>query len=166
MAFFSETVDHFSNLKISKKKFQKTILGLKFKFPAHNSKVFLAGNLNFKFRIVFWNIFFFFGDLKNESHFLKKATFNMTELHTFLSWYYKRTVQHQNNLLGILPSPKAILFVHIETMIFFPKSAVSFHFRVRSVWIRMITQKKFEYVPFMKQLCNLNCLFNLANAHL
>ena len=32
----------------------------------------LAGNLNFKFRIVFWNISFLrFGDLKNESHFLK-----------------------------------------------------------------------------------------------
>ena len=45
-----------------------------FKFPAYNSKVFWAGNLNFKFRIVFWNIFFWrFGDLKNESHFLKKS---------------------------------------------------------------------------------------------
>ena len=44
--------------KSKKKLFQKTILSLKFKFPANNSKVFLAGNLNFKFRIVFWNIFF------------------------------------------------------------------------------------------------------------
>ena len=34
----------------------------------------LSGNLNFKFRIVFWNIFF--GNFKNTSHFLKKATFN------------------------------------------------------------------------------------------
>ena len=32
------------------------MLNLK-KFPANNSKVLLAGNLNFKFRIVFWNIF-------------------------------------------------------------------------------------------------------------
>ena len=57
--FFSESAIRFSNLQISKKKiFQKTILSLKFKFPANNSKVFLAGNLNFKFRIVFWNIFF------------------------------------------------------------------------------------------------------------
>ena len=32
---------------------------------------------NFKFRIVIWNIFF--RDLKNESHFLKKATFNKSE---------------------------------------------------------------------------------------
>ena len=31
---------------------------------------------NFKFRIVIWNIFFWrIGDLKNTSHFLKKATF-------------------------------------------------------------------------------------------
>ena len=33
--------------------------------------LWLAGNLNFKFRIVIWNIFF--GDLKNTSHFLKKS---------------------------------------------------------------------------------------------
>ena len=33
-------------------------MNLKFKFPANNSKVLLAGNLNFKLRIVFWNIFF------------------------------------------------------------------------------------------------------------
>ena len=48
----------FSNLQISKKKFQKTILNLKFKFPAYNTLLLLAGNLNFKFRIVFWNISF------------------------------------------------------------------------------------------------------------
>ena len=36
----------------------------------------MAGKLNFKLRIVFWNIFSLrFGDLKNESHFLKKKTF-------------------------------------------------------------------------------------------
>ena len=35
----------------------------------------LAGNLNFMFRIVIWNIFF--GDLKNTSHFLKKNTFKI-----------------------------------------------------------------------------------------
>ena len=52
------------------------MLNLKFKFPAKNTLLLLAGNLNFKLRIVFWNIFFLkFGDLKNESHFLKKATF-------------------------------------------------------------------------------------------
>ena len=38
-----------------------------------NSKVLLAGNVNFKLRIVFWNTSFWrFGDLKNESNFLKK----------------------------------------------------------------------------------------------
>ena len=56
---FLESAIRFSNLQISKKKYsKKTILSLKFKFPANNSKMFLAGNLNFKFRIVFWNIFF------------------------------------------------------------------------------------------------------------
>ena len=72
--FFSEKAMCFSNLQ--KSIFQKTILNLKFKFPANNSKVLLAGYLNFELRIVFWNIFFLrFGDLKNESHFLKKSHF-------------------------------------------------------------------------------------------
>ena len=58
----------------NKKMFKKTILNLKFKFPAKNSKVLLAGNSNSKFRIVCWNIFFErFGDLKKGSHFLKKS---------------------------------------------------------------------------------------------
>jgi hypothetical protein len=35
----------------------------------------LVGILNFKFRIVFWRL----GDLKNELHFLKKATFTSHE---------------------------------------------------------------------------------------
>ena len=75
--FFSESVIRFSNLQISKKKiFQKTILNLKFKFPAYITLLLLARKLDFKPRIVFWNMFFGrFGDLKNESHFLKKATF-------------------------------------------------------------------------------------------
>ena len=53
--FFSEIAMCSSNLQ--KKIFQKTILDLKFKFPSNNSKVLLARNSNFKFRIVFWNIF-------------------------------------------------------------------------------------------------------------
>ena len=36
--FFSESVIRFSNLQISKKIFQITILNLKFEIPAHNSK--------------------------------------------------------------------------------------------------------------------------------
>ena len=57
--FFSESAIRFLNLQIYKIKiFQKTILSLKFKFPANYSILLLAGNLNFKFRIVFWNIFF------------------------------------------------------------------------------------------------------------
>ena len=31
---------------------------MKFKIPAHNIILFWAGILNFKFKIVFWNIFF------------------------------------------------------------------------------------------------------------
>ena len=57
--FFSESAISFSNLQISKKKiFQKTILNLKFNFPAKNTLLLLAANLNFKLRIVLWNIFF------------------------------------------------------------------------------------------------------------
>ena len=44
--------------QISKEKiFQKTILNLKSKIPAHNSIIIWAGILNFRFRIVIWNIF-------------------------------------------------------------------------------------------------------------
>ena len=57
--FFSESAICFSNLQISKKKYsKKNILNLKFKFPANNSKVLMAENLNFKLRIAF-AIFFF-----------------------------------------------------------------------------------------------------------
>ena len=48
----------FQSSKSQKKVFQKTVLNLKFKFPANNTLLLLAGNLNFKLRIVFWNIFF------------------------------------------------------------------------------------------------------------
>ena len=72
--FFRKCDLFFTSPNLKKKIFQKAILSLKFKFPANNSKVLLAGNLNFKLRIVFWNIFFLrFGDLKNTSHFLKKS---------------------------------------------------------------------------------------------
>ena len=55
MAFFQKEGIRFSNLQISKIKiFQKTILSLKFKFPANYSILLSAGKLNFKFRIVFW----------------------------------------------------------------------------------------------------------------
>ena len=58
VAFFQKVRFVFQISKSQKKYSKKTILSLKFKFPANNSKVFWAGNLNFKFRIVFWNIFF------------------------------------------------------------------------------------------------------------
>ena len=78
--FFSESAMCFLNLQISKKILQKTILSLKFKFPTNNTLLLLAGNLNFKFRIAFRNIFFWrYGDLKNKSHFLKKATFSSSQ---------------------------------------------------------------------------------------
>ena len=65
----------FPNIK--NKIFQKAILSLKFKFPTNNSKVLLAGNLNFKLRIVFWNIFL--GDWEiweTNLTFWKKNTFS------------------------------------------------------------------------------------------
>ena len=68
--FFRKCDEIFSDLQI----FQKTILSLKFEFPANNSKVLLAGNLNFKLRIAFWNIFFeIWRSEKISSHFLKKS---------------------------------------------------------------------------------------------
>ena len=57
--FFSESgIRFFKPPSLQKKIFQKTILSLKFKFPANNTLLLLAGNLNFKLRIVFWNICF------------------------------------------------------------------------------------------------------------
>ena len=59
VGFFSESAMKFFQISKSQKNiFQKTILSLKFKFTSKNCKVLLAGNLKFKLRIVFWNIFF------------------------------------------------------------------------------------------------------------
>ena len=70
--FFSESVIHFSNLQI--KNIPKNYPEIEIEFFDKNSKGLLAGNLDFKFRIVFWNISFWrFGDLKNTSHFWKKS---------------------------------------------------------------------------------------------
>ena len=55
--FFSESAMCFLNLQISKKIFQKTNLNLKLKFQAQDR--FLE--------------YFYFGDLKNDLHFLKKG---------------------------------------------------------------------------------------------
>ena len=68
--FFFRECDVF--FKPPKKLFQRTILNLKFKFPTNYNMLLLAGNLNFIFRIVFLE-YFYFGDLKNESNFLKKC---------------------------------------------------------------------------------------------
>ena len=51
-------VAFFQISKSPKKYSEKTILNLKFKFPAKNTLLLLAGNLNVKLKIVFWNIFF------------------------------------------------------------------------------------------------------------
>ena len=58
VAFFRKGVSFFRSPNLEKNILQKTILSLKFKFPANNTLLLLAGNLNFKLRIVFWNIFF------------------------------------------------------------------------------------------------------------
>ena len=67
MFFFSESAICFLDLQILKKNIPKNYLGiwnLKFKIPAQNSIMLWAGILNFKFRIVFWNILL--GDLKKQ----------------------------------------------------------------------------------------------------
>ena len=69
--FFRKCDSFFKSPILPKKIFQKTILNLKYKISANNSIMSRVGVLNFKFRIVFWNIFF--GDMKNELHFLKKS---------------------------------------------------------------------------------------------
>ena len=74
--FFQKELFVFQISKSPQKYSKKTILNLKFKIPAHNSSMFWAGILNFKFRIVFG--IFSFGDSeiwKKELNFLKKATF-------------------------------------------------------------------------------------------
>ena len=59
MPFLQKVRFVFQISKSQKKKLsKKTILNLKFKFPAKNTLLLLAGNLNFKLRIVFWNKFF------------------------------------------------------------------------------------------------------------
>ena len=63
--FFQKVQCIFKSLNLQKKIFQKTILNMKFKILANNSKALMAGNLNFKLRIVFLDFSFWrFGDLK------------------------------------------------------------------------------------------------------
>ena len=77
VAFFSESAMKFFQISKSHKEIfqnEKAILSLKFEFPVNNSKVLLAGNLNFlQAQDSFLEyIFLRFGDLKNELHLLKK----------------------------------------------------------------------------------------------
>ena len=63
-SFFQKVRFVFLDLQISKKKnIPKYYPELEIKSPTNYSILLLAGNLNFKLRIVFWNIFFF-GDLQ------------------------------------------------------------------------------------------------------
>ena len=74
--FFSEREIIFSNLP--KKLFQRTMLSLKFEISAHISKQLIQiSSSGFLGRL---------GDLKNESHFLKKATFTLIVV---LFWHEK-----------------------------------------------------------------------------
>ena len=58
--FYSESAIGFLDLQISKKKiFQKTILNLKFKIPAHNIILFWAWNFKFQVQDSFLEYFFF-----------------------------------------------------------------------------------------------------------
>ena len=63
---------------------------MKFKIPAHNIIILWAGILNFKFRIVFWNIFF--GDWeiwKTNRTFWKKATFSSGKILVLICQTYQ-----------------------------------------------------------------------------
>ena len=86
--FFSESAMKFFQISKSQRKiFQKAILSLKFKFPTYNSKELLAGNLNYKLRLVFLE-YFFFWDLeiwKTNPTFWKKATFTVNNYNNIWS---------------------------------------------------------------------------------
>ena len=66
---------------------QKTILSLKFKFPTINTLLLLAGNIDFKFMMVFWNIFFL-----KIWRFEKQIT--LSERETPLELSYKEDLTH------------------------------------------------------------------------
>ena len=74
--FFSESAIFFSNLQICKRNYSKSL------YWAWNlNKLFTIMDGNFKFQVQDSDLEYFFwrfGDLKNESHFLKKATFTKT----------------------------------------------------------------------------------------
>ena len=76
VAFFQKVQNVFQVSKSPKKKiFQKTILNLKFKFPANNSTyTVIGGNFKFQAQDSFLE-YFYFG---NELHFLKKCHLYLT----------------------------------------------------------------------------------------
>ena len=97
--FFQKVRFVFQISKSRKKIFQKTILSLKIKFHANITLFLLAGNLNVRLRIVFWNTFIWrFGDLKKfHRTFWKKATFSCSLCYLVIfqslklmgtCWYY------------------------------------------------------------------------------
>ena len=89
--FFSESSIHFLDLQISKKDYsKKTILSLKFKFPANYIQYTVIGR-KFKFQTqdsVLEYFFWRFADLENESNFLKRSHL-YTELKGFQEWLYE-----------------------------------------------------------------------------
>ena len=81
--FFSESAIRFLHLQISKKNIPKSYPELEIWICC---LLLLVGNLNFKFRIVFLNIFF--GDVeiwKTNHTFWKKATFSWVRIPTHTS---------------------------------------------------------------------------------
>ena len=76
VAFFRKFDSFFKSPNLQEKIFQKTTLNLKFKLPDKNTLLLLVGNLDFKLRIVFWNILFGVLEIWKMNHtFGKKATF-------------------------------------------------------------------------------------------
>ena len=70
--------------------FQINILNLRFKFPTHNREKKTYSNV--KLRILIWSIYF--GNVKNTSQFLKKATFSDPKRFSY---------KGQNNIGGNMP---------------------------------------------------------------
>ena len=80
--FFRKCDSFFKSPNLQKKIFQKTILNLKFKFPAKKHFTVIGGKFKFQAQDSFLE-YFFFGDLeiwKTNHTFWKKATFKSPKL--------------------------------------------------------------------------------------
>ena len=91
----------FSNLQISKKNYSKSQ-----SWAWNLNKLFTVMGRNLKFRIVIWSNFFWkFGDMKNESHFLKNS-------HLYRKHFFKQYERYQSQYTFVNPLKiDGILFI-------------------------------------------------------